>query len=463
MQRHSQKFLSSFIKRSYAKDKFVRNKPHVNIGTVGHVDHGKTTLSAAITKVLAESSGGSVQFKSYDQIDKAPEERARGITISATHIEYETANRHYAHIDCPGHSDYVKNMITGAAQMDGSILVVGSDDGPMLQTREHLWLCSQAGVKHICVFLNKVDLVGDDDMVDIVEEEVRDLLKEYGYDGDNTPIIRGSALKALEGDTSEIGVPAVLKLMEEVDSYIPTPERDTKKPFAMPIESVFNISGRGTVVTGKADTGVLKTGDTVDVVGYGATPLRGQITGIEMFHKIVDQAQAGDNLGLLIKGADKSNVRRGMIVAAGGSMPPVQDFDANVYVLTKDEGGRHTPFFEGFQPQFFFKTADITGTIYFLDKEGNRKKDIPDQASLKKEKAAAPKESEADNKEMALPGDKKSIQVTLREGMPVTEGMSFSIRESGKTIAAGRVTKVYPMAQKGGAKAGKAGGKKGKK
>lgn len=454
MQRRS--LLTSITKRFYAKDKFVRSKPHVNVGTVGHVDHGKTTLSAAITKVLAESSSGSVQFKSYDQIDKAPEERARGITISAAHIEYETENRHYAHIDCPGHADYVKNMITGAAQMDGSILVVGSDDGPMLQTREHLWLCSQAGVKNICVFLNKVDLVGDDDMVDIVEEEVRDLLKEYGYDGDNTPIVRGSALKALDGDESEIGVPAVKKLMEEVDSHIPTPERDIKKPFAMPIESVFSISGRGTVVTGKADSGVLKTGDAVDVVGYSNTPLKGQITGIEMFHKIVDQAQAGDNLGLLIKGADKSNVRRGQVVAAAGSLPPAQDFDANIYVLNKEEGGRHTPFFEGFQPQFFFKTADITGAIYFLDSEGKRKKSVQDLAELKKEKANATEDDE--DREMALPGDKKGIQVTLRDAMPVYEGMSFSIRESGRTIAAGRVTKVYPLAQKGGAK--KKGGKK---
>lgn len=407
------------------------------------IDHGKTTLSAAITKVLSELSGGRVQFKSYDQIDKAPEEKARGITISATHIEYETENRHYAHIDCPGHADYVKNMITGAAQMDGSILVVGSDDGPMLQTREHLWLCSQAGVKKIVVFLNKVDIVGDNDMVDIVEEEVRELLKQYGFDGDNTPIIRGSALKALEGEDSEIGVQAIRKLMEAVDSYIPTPERDTKKPFFMPIESIFTISGRGTVVTGKAETGILKTGDAVDVVGYGPAPLKGQITGIEMFHKIVDQAQAGDNLGLLIKGADKNNVRRGMVVAASGSVPPVQDFDANIYVLNKEEGGRHTPFFEGFQPQFFFLTADITGAIFFLENDGKRKKDVPDLATLKKSKETGAE------KEMALPGDKKGIQVTLREPMPVTEGMSFSIRESGKTIAAGRVTKVYPLQQKG--------------
>mmetsp|Transcript_4333 Transcript_4333/g.6371 ORF Transcript_4333/g.6371 Transcript_4333/m.6371 type:complete len:460 (-) Transcript_4333:43-1422(-) len=428
--------------RFYAKEKFERTKPHINVGTVGHVDHGKTTLSAAITKVLAESLG-NVSFKSYDQIDNAPEERNRGITISASHIEYETEGRHYAHIDCPGHADYIKNMITGASQMEGAILVVGSDDGPMLQTREHLWLCHQSGIKKLCVFLNKVDLVDDDEMVDIVEEEVRELLDEYGFDGENTPIIRGSALKALEGDSSDIGAPAVLELMKQVDSHIDTPERDVSKPFIMPVESVFNIQGRGTVCTGKAETGQLKVGDPVDVVGFSEAPLKCQVTGIEMFHKIVDKGQAGDNLGILMKGADKTNVRRGQVITAPGHIEPVKEFDAQIYVLKKEEGGRHTPFFEGFQPQFFFRTADIVGGIMFLGEDGSRTEMSFDDLQKLKKKGGFDGE-----KKMALPGDKLGISVSLLEALPIVEQQSFSIRESGKTIAAGRVSKIYPIEQK---------------
>lgn len=411
--------LQTFTVRGAAKEKFDRSKPHINIGTIGHVDHGKTTLTAAITKVMSTLDGSNA-FKSYDQIDKAPEEKQRGITISTSHIEYQTQNRHYAHIDCPGHADYIKNMITGAAQMDGSILVISSDDGPMLQTKEHLLLCKQVGIKHIVVFMNKVDIVNDKDMIDIVEEEVREVLTKYGFDGEATPIIRGSALKALEGDKSEIGEPAILKLMEAVDSYIPEPKRDMAKPFLMPVESVFKISGRGTVATGKVETGTIKLQTEVEIVGFAPTPLKTVITGIEMFHKLVDKGQAGDNLGLLLRNVEKTDARRGTVICKPGLLKPRVRFDADVYCLTKEEGGRHTPMVDGFQPQFFFRTADITGKIRWLPGEGAKPED----------------------KQMAMPGDHKKVSVELIQPMALKEGLSFAIREGGNTIGAGIITAV---------------------
>jgi len=411
--------LQTFTVRNAAKEKFDRSKPHINIGTIGHVDHGKTTLTAAITKVLS-SLDTSNSFRSYDQIDKAPEEKQRGITISTSHIEYQTANRHYAHIDCPGHADYIKNMITGAAQMDGSILVISSDDGPMLQTKEHLLLCKQVGIKHIVVFMNKVDLVNDKDMIDIVEEEVREVLTKYEFDGEATPIIRGSALKALEGDQSEIGEPAILKLMEAVDSYIPEPKREMAKPFLMPVESVFKISGRGTVATGKVEAGTIKIQTEVEIVGFAPTPLKTVITGIEMFHKLVDKGQAGDNLGLLLRNVEKTDARRGTVICKPGLLKPRVRFDADVYCLTKEEGGRHTPMVDGFQPQFFFRTADITGKIRWLPGEG----------------------AQPEDKQMAMPGDHKKVSVELIAPMALKEGLSFAIREGGNTIGAGIITAV---------------------
>jgi elongation factor Tu len=413
--------LHVFQLRNYAaKEKFDRSKPHINIGTIGHVDHGKTTLTAAITKVLSEQLAGVNKFKSYDQIDNAPEEKQRGITISTSHIEYETAKRHYAHIDCPGHADYIKNMITGAAQMDGSILVIGADDGVMLQTREHLLLCKQVGIKHIVVFMNKVDLVKDQEMIEIVEEEIRDVLNNYEFDGANTKIIRGSALKALEGENSEIGVQSVKALMDAVDESIPEPKREINKPFLMPVESVFTISGRGTVATGKVDQGTTKIGAEVEIVGYAPNPVKSTVTGIEMFHKLVDKGQAGDNLGILLRGMDKKNLRRGQVVCHPGLYKPRARFDADIYVLTSEEGGRRTPFVEGFQPQFYFRTSDVTGRISFVPG--------PD--------------AKPDDKQMAMPGDHKKIFVSLIAPMAIKEGLSFAIREGGQTIGAGIITKV---------------------
>ncbi len=393
-----------------AKGVFERKKPHMNVGTIGHVDHGKTTLTAAITKVLA--SQGMAEFKAYDQIDKAPEEKARGITINATHVEYETANRHYAHVDCPGHADYVKNMITGAAQMDGAILVVSAPDGPMPQTREHILLARQVGVPAIVVYLNKVDMVDDVSMIELVEEEVRDLLKKYGFPGDKTPIIRGSALKALEGDKSEIGVPSILKLMEAVDSYIPTPKRDIDKPFLMPIEDVFSISGRGTVVTGRAERGIVKIGEEVEIIGFRDTA-KTTITGVEMFNKEMKEGVAGDNIGLLLRGTKKEDVERGQVVAAPGSITPHKKFKAQILVLTKDEGGRHSPFFTGYRPQFYFRTTDVTGTV------------------------ALPA-----GREMVMPGDDVEVTIELVSKIAMDEGLKFAVREGGRTIGAGVVTKI---------------------
>lgn len=409
--------------RFAAKEKFDRSKPHINIGTIGHVDHGKTTLTAAITKYLSETDPKANNFLAYDQIDKAPEEKQRGITISTSHIEYSTPARHYAHIDCPGHADYIKNMITGAAQMDGSILVISADDGPMLQTREHLLLCKQVGIKHIVVFLNKVDLVPDPEMIEMVEEEIRETVKQYGFDGDNISIIRGSALKALEGDKSEIGTPAIQKLMDAVDKDIPEPERDINKPFLMPVEGVFTISGRGTVATGKVDQGSLKLNAEVEVVGFAPTPIKTSVTGIEMFHKLVDKGQAGDNLGILLRGIDKKQIKRGQVICKPGLLKPRTKFDADIYVLTAEEGGRRTAFVDGFSPQFFFRTADVTGKMKIYPEEG---------------KALAEGE-----KCMAMPGDKKKINVTLINHVAITEGLSFAVREGGHTIGAGIVTKVY--------------------
>jgi elongation factor Tu len=393
-----------------AKGVFERKKPHMNVGTIGHVDHGKTTLTAAITKVLA--SQGMAEFKAYDQIDKAPEEKARGITINATHVEYETANRHYAHVDCPGHADYVKNMITGAAQMDGAILVVSAPDGPMPQTREHILLARQVGVPAIVVYLNKVDMVDDVSMIELVEEEVRDLLKKYGFPGDKTPIIRGSALKALEGDKSEIGVPSILKLMEAVDSFIPTPKRDIDKPFLMPIEDVFSISGRGTVVTGRAERGIVKIGEEVEIIGFRDTA-KTTITGVEMFNKEMKEGVAGDNIGLLLRGTKKEDVERGQVVAAPGSITPHKKFKAQILVLTKDEGGRHSPFFTGYRPQFYFRTTDVTGTV------------------------ALPA-----GREMVMPGDDVEVTIELVSKIAMDEGLKFAVREGGRTIGAGVVTKI---------------------
>jgi elongation factor Tu len=392
-----------------AKAKFERNKPHVNIGTIGHVDHGKTSLTAAITKVLAKSGGAT--FTAYDMIDKAPEERARGITISTAHVEYETKNRHYAHVDCPGHADYVKNMITGAAQMDGAILVVSAADGPMPQTREHILLARQVGVPALVVFLNKMDLA-DPDLVELVEMEVRELLSKYGFDGDNIPIIKGSAVAALEDKTPEIGEQAVLELMQAVDDFIPQPERAKDKPFLMPVEDVFSISGRGTVATGRVERGIIKVGEEVEVVGLKAT-VKTIVTGVEMFRKLLDQGEAGDNIGALLRGTKREDIERGQVLAAPGSITPHTKFHAQAYVLTKEEGGRHTPFFTNYRPQFYFRTTDVTGVVTL--QEGT---------------------------EMVMPGDNVAIDVELIAPIAMDDGLRFAIREGGRTVGSGVVAKV---------------------
>src|SRR6188508_10408 len=394
-----------------SKEKFDRSKPHVNIGTIGHVDHGKTTLTAAITKVLAKNNP-KVQFVAFDQIDKAPEEKARGITIATAHVEYETKNRHYAHVDCPGHADYVKNMITGAAQMDGAILVVSAADGPMPQTREHILLARQVGVPYIVVFLNKVDMLDDPELRELVEMEIRDLLKKYEFPGDKIPIVPGSALKALEGDTSDIGEGAILKLMEAVDSYIPTPQRATDKPFLMPVEDVFSIAGRGTVATGRVERGIIKVGEEVEVVGLRPTQ-KTVVTGVEMFRKLLDEGLAGDNIGALLRGLKREDVERGQVLAKPGSITPHTKFKAQIYVLTKEEGGRHTPFFNGYRPQFYFRTTDVTGNVT-----------LP--AGV----------------EMVMPGDNVHLDIELHAPIACEEGLRFAIREGGRTVGAGVVSKV---------------------
>ncbi len=393
-----------------SKEKFERNKPHVNIGTIGHVDHGKTTLTAAITKVLAKAGGAT--FLAYDQIDKAPEERARGITISTAHVEYQTANRHYAHVDCPGHADYVKNMITGAAQMDGAILVVSAPDGPMPQTREHILLARQVGVPYIVVFLNKVDMLDDAELRQLVEEEVRDLLKKYEFPGDKIPVIPGSALKALEGDTSDIGEPAIHKLMEAVDAYIPTPTRAIDKPFLMPVEDVFSIEGRGTVATGRVERGIVKVGDEVEVVGLRATQ-KTTVTGVEMFKKLLDSGMAGDNIGALVRGLKREDIERGQVFSKPGSVLPHTKFKAQIYVLTKEEGGRHTPFFKGYRPQFYFRTTDVTGSVFLNP-----------------------------GVEMIMPGDNTNIEVELITPVAMEKELRFAIREGGRTVGSGVVAEV---------------------
>jgi elongation factor Tu len=393
-----------------AKEKFERNKPHVNIGTIGHVDHGKTTLTAAITRCLAESGGAT--FMDYNDIDKAPEEKARGITINTSHVEYETANRHYAHVDCPGHADYIKNMIIGAAQMDGAILVVSAADGPMPQTREHVLLARQVQVPYIVVFLNKCDMIDDEELLELVEMEVRDLLSEYEFPGDDVPVVQGSALKALEGDTSAVGVPAVLSLMEAVDSYIPTPERLTDLPFLMPVEDVFTIQGRGTVATGRVERGAVHTGDTIEIIGIKETRAT-TVTGVEMFRKILDEGLAGDNIGALLRGVKRTDVERGQVLAAPKSVTPHIKFSAEVYVLKKEEGGRHKPFFAGYRPQFYFRTTDVTGSIT-----------LPEGV------------------EMVMPGDRISIDVELITPIAMEEGLRFAIREGGRTVGAGVVGKI---------------------
>jgi elongation factor Tu len=393
-----------------AKGKFERTKPHVNVGTIGHVDHGKTTLTAALTKVLAEKFGG--EFKAYDQIDAAPEERARGITIATAHVEYTSDNRHYAHVDCPGHADYVKNMITGAAQMDGAVLVVSAADGPMPQTREHILLARQVGVPYIVVYLNKADMVDDPELLELVEMEVRDLLSSYGFPGDDTPIVTGSALKALEGDASEIGIPSIYKLVEAMDSYIPVPERPVDMPFLMPIEDVFSISGRGTVVTGRIERGKVKVGEEVEIVGLRPTS-KTTCTGVEMFRKLLDEGVAGDNVGVLLRGTKRDEVERGQVLCKPGSITPHTKFEAEVYVLSKDEGGRHTPFFNGYRPQFYFRTTDVTGAC-----------DLPEGI------------------EMVMPGDNVKMTVSLIAPIAMEEGLRFAIREGGRTVGAGVVSKV---------------------
>ena len=391
-----------------AKEKFVRTKPHVNIGTIGHVDHGKTTLTSAITTVLAQQ--GLAQKKAYDEIDGAPEEKARGITINTCHVEYETAKRHYAHVDCPGHADYVKNMITGAAQMDGAILVIAATDGPMAQTREHILLSRQVGVPRLIVFLNKCDMVGDEELLELVEMEVRDLLNEYGYPGDDTPIIRGSALKALEGDPE--AQKAIIKLMDTVDEYIPDPVRETDKPFLLPVEDVFSITGRGTVATGRVERGTVKVGDTVEIVGIKDTR-SAVITGVEMFRKLLDQAEAGDNIGVLLRGIAREDIVRGQVLAKPKSVTPHSEFKAEVYVLTKEEGGRHTAFFSNYRPQFYFRTTDVTGVI-----------ELPEGT------------------EMVMPGDNTQMTVKLIHPIAVEKGTKFSIREGGRTVGAGSVSEL---------------------
>jgi elongation factor Tu len=393
-----------------SKEKFERKKPHVNVGTIGHVDHGKTTLTAALTVVQAKKFGG--ESKAYDQIDSAPEEKARGITIATAHVEYESDKRHYAHVDCPGHADYVKNMITGAAQMDGAILVVSAADGPMPQTREHILLARQVGVPYVVVFLNKADMVDDAELLELVEMEVRELLSSYDFPGDDTPIITGSALKALEGDTSPIGVPAIEKLVAALDSYIPEPERAIDGAFLMPIEDVFSISGRGTVVTGRIERGIVKVGDTVEIVGIKATAST-TVTGVEMFRKLLDQGQAGDNVGVLLRGTKREEVERGQVLCKPGSIKPHTKFEAEVYVLSKEEGGRHTPFFNGYRPQFYFRTTDVTGSC-----------DLPEGT------------------EMVMPGDNVKMTVSLIAPIAMEEGLRFAIREGGRTVGAGVVAKV---------------------
>jgi len=394
-----------------AKEKFDRTKPHVNIGTIGHVDHGKTTLTAAITKVLAESGGAT--FMAYDDIDKAPEEKARGITINTAHVEYETEARHYAHVDCPGHADYIKNMITGAAQMDGAILVVAASDGPMPQTREHLLLARQVNVPYIVIYLNKVDLLDDEELLELVEMEVRELLDEYEFPGDETPIVLGSALKALEGDTSEIGTQSIIKLMEQVDTYIPTPERDVDKPFLMPVEDVFSISGRGTVATGRVERGQINTGDSVEIVGIKDTATT-TVTGVEMFRKILDYGQAGDNVGLLLRGVKREDIERGQVIVIPGSILPYTKFDCECYILKKDEGGRHKPFFNGYRPQFYFRTTDVTGMVQ-----------LPEGV------------------DMVMPGDRVNMTVELIAPIAIEPQLRFAIREGGRTVGAGVVSNIH--------------------
>jgi elongation factor Tu len=393
-----------------AKGKFERTKPHVNVGTIGHVDHGKTTLTAAMTLVLSKKFGG--EAKAYDQIDAAPEEKARGITINTAHVEYETSKRHYAHVDCPGHADYVKNMITGAAQMDGAILVVSAADGPMPQTREHILLARQVGVPYIIVFMNKADMVDDKELLELVELEVRELLGKYKFPGDKTPIIIGSALKALEGDTGELGEQAIMKLADALDSYIPTPERAVDGTFLMPVEDVFSISGRGTVVTGRVERGVCKVGDEIEIVGLKPT-IKTICTGTEMFRKLLDQVQAGDNVGILLRGTKREEVERGQVLAKPGSIPPHTKFECEVYVLSKEEGGRHTPFFNGYRPQFYFRTTDVTGAL-----------ELPAGT------------------EMVMPGDNIKMTVTLIAPIAMEEGLRFAIREGGRTVGAGVVSKI---------------------
>jgi elongation factor Tu len=394
-----------------AKEKFDRSKPHLNIGTIGHVDHGKTTLTAAITKVLADAGLGLSEARSFDSIDNAPEEKERGITINTSHVEYETANRHYAHVDCPGHADYVKNMVTGAAQMDGAILVVAATDGPMPQTREHILLGRQVGVPRIVAFLNKADMVDDDELLELVEMEVRDLLSFYEYDGDNTPVILGSALGALNGEAK--WVESVMKLMEEVDNYIELPKRDTEKDFLMPVEDVFSITGRGTVATGRIETGVANTGDEIDIIGMGAEKLKSTVTGVEMFRKILDRGEAGDNVGILLRGIEKTDISRGMVICKPGSVTPHSKFKAEVYILKKEEGGRHTPFHNNYRPQFYVRTTDVTGNIV-----------LPDGV------------------EMVMPGDNLTITVELISPIALNLGLRFAIREGGRTVGAGQVTEI---------------------
>ncbi len=403
-----------------AKEKFERTKPHVNVGTIGHVDHGKTTLTAALTKVMAEAMGGEV--KAFDEIDNAPEERERGITIATSHVEYESDTRHYAHVDCPGHADYVKNMITGAAQMDGAILVCGATDGPMPQTREHILLSRQVGVPYIVVFLNKADILAEDcggldteeyaEMLELVEMEIRELLDTYDFPGDDTPIIVGSALKALEGDTSEVGVPSVKKLVDALDSYIPQPERAVDGAFIMPVEDVFSISGRGTVVTGRVERGVIKVGEEIEIVGIKETQTT-TCTGVEMFRKLLDQGEAGDNVGVLLRGTKREEVERGQVLAHPGSVKPHSRFKAEIYVLSKDEGGRHTPFFNGYRPQFYFRTTDITGAVELQE-----------------------------GVEMVMPGDNVTVEVTLINPIAMDEGLRFAVREGGRTVGAGVVASI---------------------
>ncbi|MGJ3259276.1 MAG: elongation factor Tu [Rhodospirillales bacterium] len=393
-----------------AKEKFERNKPHCNVGTIGHVDHGKTTLTAAITKVLAETGGAT--FSAYDMIDKAPEERARGITISTAHVEYETENRHYAHVDCPGHADYVKNMITGAAQMDGAILVVSAADGPMPQTREHILLARQVGVPALVVYMNKCDQVDDEELLELVAMEIRELLSSYDFPGDDIPIIKGSALAALEDSSEELGKQSILELMRNVDEYIPQPDRPVDQSFLMPIEDVFSISGRGTVVTGRVETGVVNTGDEIEIVGIKATT-KTTCTGVEMFRKLLDQGQAGDNIGVLLRGTKRDEVERGQVLAKPGSITPHTKFSCEAYILTKEEGGRHTPFFGNYRPQFYFRTTDVTGTVEL-----------------------------AEGTEMVMPGDNVTMNVTLIAPIAMDEGLRFAIREGGRTVGAGVVAKI---------------------